>query len=1135
MPDPPSAGLGRLQAALDSGDLAAARAALLELDARERDLLAAEMGGAPLGRAMSAARGAVRAEKQGRVVVVHGILGSLLDSVDISGAADRVWLNLLRLAAGRFGDLELGPDGKPGGEGRPVRTAGLHRKTYLPLLLELDRRWDVRPFAFDWREDVDRSAMRLDAEVREWAGGEPVHIVAHSMGGLVSRRMIQLAPETWAAIDDGDGRRRGGRLVMLGTPNRGAFVIPLLLQGQERTLKMLAAVDLRHDQRELLAIIATFPGVYQMLPSPLRELGDDHGALFEAGPWGDLPVRAELLARARALHEALDEVRSPERLVYVAGYDRATPFRVRVESPGRFSYQETTDGDGRVPHELGLLDGVATFWAPDAHGDLPKGQGVLDGIHDLLATGTTAALRATKPERRAAPAATAWRPAAEVDHVPAIAMAPAARGGAAPPLDEMARIRLEDEMAGDYLGRGDPTPVPAPAGPEAAPVPAPAPPAAPPELPVEVVWGDIGLAEGDVYAVGHYEGVVPQRAEAALDLKVSAGRRPGVIAEQTRRGLVRGELGEISLFPWGERAHRGRVVAVAGMGRPGTFDGQRLVRLVRNLTWVVNGLPGHSTLCTVLIGSGEGTLSTREAVRGLVSGLAEALEGGGERGGVERLRIVERDRDRAEDIQAALLPEAAAAEAAGRIRLRVAEAVRPGLGRRISAPDALTLLLSSAVLAAGEGEDDPARRGVAALAERLPFGVELEGAVWDALAQLGGAGADLTAIAARLDLRFSQPEAPRPDVPARLAFTQDGESIRTAAITDTATVAERALRTDARLVDEIIQDTTDPQAGEVPELAALLTRVLLPREFREILGAERPLVFEVDRAMARVHWEMVADLDPGASPQPIAVRRPVARQLRTAYSPAPAPARVEAGPIRALVIGDPDDAHPLPGARAEAEAVIRLLRERGVEVTALVGAPGDPPDRRPPDSEPARRLRALQLLVAGGFHLVHYAGHGSFDEQEPDRAGWLFSGGLLTSRELESVDVAPALVVANACLSGLVAPGAPADGAPRDAAREAARLVPGLADEFFNRGVRDYVGTAWEVDDAGAILFATTLYESLLPLPGSAASSVGEAVRLARLALWDQRARFGSLWAAYQHYGDPTPTVRPLAPREAGA
>jgi hypothetical protein len=56
----------------------------------------------------------------------------------------------------------------------------------------------------------------------------------------------------------------------------------------------------------------------------------------------------------------------------------------------------------------------------------------------------------------------------------------------------------------------------------------------------------------------------------------------------------------------------------------------------------------------------------------------------------------------------------------------------------------------------------------------------------------------------------------------------------------------------------------------------------------------------------------------------------------------------------------------------------------------------------------------------------------------------------------------------------------------------------------------------------GAELFAETFYEALLPEAGGDGASFGEAIQEARKALWDRRDAFGALWAAYQHYGDPT-------------
>ena len=278
--------LDEIQTALDEGDVDRVRRVLLEVEGRERRLLAEELGSEAFGRARSAASRGGRRGKLGRVLVLPGIMGSELDSVDAKGDADRIWLNYLRLIRGRIGDLELAADGSPALPGLHVRPAGVHRKTYLSMILELDTRWDVRPFPFDWREDIDKSADRLAAEVRAFGGGGPVHLVAHSMGGLVSRRFLQRHPDIWRSMDDPSGQGRGGRLVMLGTPNRGSFAIPLTLTGNEKLVKLLAKADIPHRLSALLSIIGSFPGLYQMLPSPLLDLDDDHRRLFDAQTWG---------------------------------------------------------------------------------------------------------------------------------------------------------------------------------------------------------------------------------------------------------------------------------------------------------------------------------------------------------------------------------------------------------------------------------------------------------------------------------------------------------------------------------------------------------------------------------------------------------------------------------------------------------------------------------------------------------------------------------------------------------------------------------------------------------------------------------------------------------------------------------
>jgi CHAT domain-containing protein len=109
------------------------------------------------------------------------------------------------------------------------------------------------------------------------------------------------------------------------------------------------------------------------------------------------------------------------------------------------------------------------------------------------------------------------------------------------------------------------------------------------------------------------------------------------------------------------------------------------------------------------------------------------------------------------------------------------------------------------------------------------------------------------------------------------------------------------------------------------------------------------------------------------------------------------------------------------------------------------------------------------------------------------------------------MDTAPRLVVANACLSSLTSS---VGSTGSVVAKSDAQLVATLADEFFRRGVRDYVGTAWEVNDEGAIQFAEALYEALLT-PTNADCSLGAAILKARRALAARQDVFGALWAAY--------------------
>lgn len=1214
-------GLDRLERAMASSEMARIRRAVRQLAPEDRAVLDVQWPAETVTQVLRSARSRPRAARLGKVIVLHGLAGAQLDSVDARGDPDRVWLDFFRLAAGRLADLELRPDGKPASpDVREVRPAGLFPHGYLPILLRLDELgWDVRPFAYDWRLDISHSALGLARVVKSFGGGEPVHLVAHSMGGLVARRFIQLQRDLWTRMDDANGRRRGGRLVMLGTPNRGSFAIPLLLAGRELLVKALDLVDRPLHGRSAVKVTNTFPASYQLLPSPHVQVlvdgaPDDHVRLFRADVWSaGLDVSPDLLKAAESLHRDLHQVNDPERLFSVAGYDQDTPWGIRIQEQ-RFLFSSTKDGDGRVPHALGLLPGVETYFVREQHGALPRNKVVMEAVHELLLEGDTRQLpqQMVRGVRGAAPAAPPIAPWRDADQAallgretgvarleaalrPVRAPPTARRRGAALPAVPIAKAhaQAQAEVLQDYLG-----PSPSPVTATAAPMKEPRKPAY--TLQVEVRWDDIAAVDAELFAVGHYRGVVPMGAEWALDLMVSeqfdewqalsrrrvrarteaaqagidrelAGLRDRMVLRRlTSRGALCPNLGDVAFFP-ARRRKNGTpfLVGIAGMGNAGFFTRLRLRQLISNYTQTVATLPSIQRVCTVLIGSGEGTLGVDDAVQGLLAGLNDAFKLGFGVSPIRHLTIVERQLGKARRIQESLVRQAPAYRleiAAQNTDLRVKPHL--GLGRHgaVDSPHALAMVVDAccadrAVRAAVAKQTSSARarlrpgeaRLVRQAIDEALQGLELD---WSGRRRRRTQEVEKALARWRQDrkqerlLLSDSPTPPAlelvdgievrlrdegrgPDESPRLTYLRGGSpGIRVAAITQRATVSERDLPADPALVREQIDrmqdDEREPAPGELRRIGRLLRRLLVPPDFSPLIDGTSRLVFEVDRRTAAVPWEvmeyegMVGSAGGPARPY-LGLNVEIARQMRTILSPPPVLEAVMRGPWRALVIGDPGDparGEDLPGAQLEARVVAELLQTAGFEVTSLIGAQG-----RSGSDEPASRSAVIDLLLGGEqpYDILHYCGHGDFDPNDPRAAGWLFADGILGRNELQIAleRGAPPLVVANACLSGRTSETVTRGG--NNEPLDELHLLPGLADTFFERGVQNYIGTSRQVDDDGAVVFARTFYSTLLDSPPA---SVGHALLAARRALAASADRFGTLWASYHHFGDPGYRVR---------
>jgi hypothetical protein len=649
------------------------------------------------------------------------------------------------------------------------------------------------------------------------------------------------------------------------------------------------------------------------------------------------------------------------------------------------------------------------------------------------------------------------------------------------------------------------------------------------ELRVRVVWGDIrAVSEAQVYAVGHYQGVLPQRAELALDRMVSppdASPDRLVLTQLTRSGLLQGRLGEIDLFPTAQDPTR--QVAVCGMGHPGSFDASALRTLHRNLAAVLNLMSDRPRLATVLIGSGEGSIDVPLAVEALLDGWADAL-GSSREQAVEEIVIAEIERHKAEEVHAALL----GSPRRRGLEIRPPERLVTGEGGRVSHTHRLTLLIAAAVEACRsnvKSDRDALDRLMKLMPLEEPMTPTLAEATLEALDGLARSDDDAAGLARTLldEVTAAQNASWQGDVPTRMSFVRDRTFVRAAAITQTSTVPERVIDVDPDLITQGVRRMSDPSPSAADAHGQVMARLVVPAEFRALLRGRNPLVVEVDRHTAALHWEMLPTSDPGAGGRPTSLERPVARQLRTGYATVAAGTASRDG-LRALVIGDPGDparGDGLAFARREAEEVADLLHRRGFDVDLMLGVDGARSSSGAVGARPADRFDTLALLLTEPYDLVHYAGHGDYDAEDPSRTGWLFADGLLRAGEIRRVERMPALVFANACLSGQLSrvdAGGEASAAVRPYGE--AGLLASLADEFMGRGVRNYIGTAWKVDDQGAVDFALRFYSRFIASDGRAREPMGEALLHARRHL-ASLPEYRCLWGAYQHYGDPSFTL----------
>lgn len=582
------------------------------LDRRADPRLDALFGAAACAELRELARRASKQRGGPRVLVLPGIMGSTLGLRRPGRADDVKWFDPIEIALGGLSKLALPSK-------RRIEPLGVLLFGYLRLKLALRAAgYDADFHPYDWRHSVE-SAGRALARRIEQEPRRKVSLVAHSMGGLVARAALAHR-----------GADRIGRVVQLGTPNRGAFGAVKTLRGTYPLVRRLALLDLAHSPRKLARdVFCTLPGLVELLPA--TEACEDFDP-FRAGDWpkGPRPAAA-LLALARKLRISLPA--PDERFTLIAGSGRETLTGLRLRG-GRLEFRESDGGDGTVPLALARVDGLPTWITRQEHGALPGDERVTRAVSDLLTRDDTDELPVAEPTvaRRGR-----WVVEDEPDGTGEKLFWEDLAG-----LDQRRFLR-EFVSAAEQESRAV---------------------VVPPVEPVrlQLSLGSITDVGTEALVLGLFSNVEPAGAALAVDELLG-----GAIADLGRRRAIAAAAGEVFILPAVSPRLRARYVVFAGLGDFGRYGAEVQRLAAANVTRTLS-LAGVRDFALVLWGTASGVPPAHAAqsqLGGMLEALAELEPGRRPR----RVTLVSRSPRRLAVADAAMRLVLAASPRAGLIRL----------------------------------------------------------------------------------------------------------------------------------------------------------------------------------------------------------------------------------------------------------------------------------------------------------------------------------------------------------------------------------------------------------------------------------------------------------------------------------
>lgn len=349
------------------------------------------------------------------LIFVPGITGSLLQSKTKGG----IWWIDARTRH-HLNDLRLTPDGSTDANADDRIVPCAVDTSYEPFLTAILARDDFGHdvFPYDWRKPFSASTTSLrDLIVKTYDenGNTPVHLVAHSMGGLMVRATLREHPGLWTRI---------GRIVFVGTPHYGSQAMGGYLKNHFWGFELMALLGLylsREAFRSMWGSLSLLPaprGVYPGTRSddqdPWSDLRSPYGHpcsnfdMYDAESWklglspSETKALQTVLDAAATMHRDLHQWHQSlmnefhKRMLVIAGVGYKTLFRLEYD-PQFFGLWEKTvkiterrpgerhrDGDGRVPIASALLEHVTTRYVRGVHGGLTNIPAVYEDVFRWL-------------------------------------------------------------------------------------------------------------------------------------------------------------------------------------------------------------------------------------------------------------------------------------------------------------------------------------------------------------------------------------------------------------------------------------------------------------------------------------------------------------------------------------------------------------------------------------------------------------------------------------------------------------------------------------------------------------------------------------------------------------------------------